>query len=271
MAFGCRFFLVSILILILILILSSCYTPTTMFWKTVFIHPLANALILFVGIFGGNVGLGIAALTVVVKLILSPLSYKATIYQIEQKKLQPLIKKIQSDYPDKTEQSKKMMELYKEHKTNPFAGCLVVLIQLPIIIALYRVILDGAAAFQGALYPFITMPETISAVFLGMNLAEKSIILAILAGVTQFIQMQLSPSFKKDLTDKSAVVGGKPEMAYMMSSMQSSMKYSMPIMMVVLGIVLPGAITLYLVVSNLFTLVQEQIIIKMLEKRGIKV
>lgn len=245
-----------------------------MFWKTVFIHPLANALILFIGIFGGNIGLGIAALTIIVKLILSPLSYKATIYQIEQKKLQPLVKKIQSDYPDKTEQSKKMMELYKEHKTNPFAGCLVVLIQLPIIIALYRVILDGAAAFQGALYPFITMPETISAIFLGMNLAEKSIILAVLAGVTQFIQMKLSPSFKKDpvtAVDLPAQAGGKPVMSDMMSSMQSSMKYSMPIMMVMLGIVLPGAITLYLVVSNLFTLVQEQIIVKMLEKKGIKI
>ncbi len=242
-----------------------------MFWKTVFIHPLANALILFVGIFGGNVGLGIAALTILVKLILAPLSYKATIYQIEQKKLQPLVKKIQSDYPDKAEQSKKLMELYKEHKTNPFAGCLVVLIQLPIIIALYRVILDGAAAFQGALYPFITMPEVIHTMLLGINLAEKSIILAVLAGITQFAQMQLSPSFRKDPDAKPVVIDGKPGMADMMGSMQSSMKYSMPIMMVVLGIVLPGAITLYLVVSNLFTLAQEQIIIRMLEKKGIKV
>lgn len=242
-----------------------------MFWKTVFIHPLANALILFVGIFGGNVGLGIAALTILVKLILAPLSYKATIYQIEQKKLQPLVKKIQSDYPDKAEQSKKLMELYKEHKTNPFAGCLVVLIQLPIIIALYRVIFDGVAAFQGALYPFIAMPEIVHTMFLGINLAEKSIILAIFAGVTQFIQMKFSPSFKKDPQDKPVVVDGKPEMADMMTSMQSSMKYSMPIMMVVLGIILPGAITLYLVVSNLFTFTQEQVIVKMLEKKGIKI
>lgn len=242
-----------------------------MFWKTVFIHPLANALIFLVGIFGGNIGLGIAALTILVKLILAPLSYKATIYQIEQKKIQPLVTKIQADYPDKAEQSKKLMELYKEHKTNPFAGCLVVLIQLPIIIALYRVIYDGVAAFQGALYPFVTMPEVIHTMFLGINLGEKSIVLAVLAGLTQFLQIHFSPSFRKSAESKLAVSDGKPAMGDMMNSMQSSMKYSMPVMMVVLGIVLPGAITLYLVVSNIFTFIQEQIIIKMLEKRGISI
>src|SRR5580704_10130713 len=106
-------------------------------FHTIFYIPLYNALIWLTTGLGGSIGLAVIALTLVVKIILSPLSYSSIKSQIEQKKLQPLMDDIKKKYPDKKEQSEKMMELYKEHKTNPFAGCLLLLLQLPVIIALY--------------------------------------------------------------------------------------------------------------------------------------
>lgn len=239
-------------------------------WKTIFIQPITNLLVFFVGVFGGSVGVGIIALTVLTKLILAPLAAKSIRYQLEQQKLQPLIKKIQAEYKDKKEQSQKMMELYKEHKSNPFAGIIVILIQLPIVIALYQVILRGVGASPDLLYSFIQMPENVSSMFLGIHLAEKSILLGILAGLTQFIQLSISPIQKiQAKNQKPLIPGEKPSPEDMAASMQKSMRYTMPVMIAVISTIIPGAVALYLVVSNLATIAQEQLIARKLKKEGL--
>jgi YidC/Oxa1 family membrane protein insertase len=231
-------------------------------FHTIFTVPLYNALVFLTTLLGGNIGLGVIALTLVVKLVLSPLSHASIKSQIEQKKLQPLVDNLKKQYPDQKEQSAKLMELYKEHKTNPFAGCLLLLLQLPVIIALYRVFLGSATLSGTELYSFVHLPAMIHTVFLGINMSARNIILAILAGLSQFLQMHFSPSMQNvakptNTDDKSAL---------MASSMTTSMKYTMPIMIAFFGYAVPAAVTLYWIISNVFMIAQERYVLRRSKK-----
>lgn len=227
-------------------------------FHTIFFLPLYNALVGLTGLFGGSLGLAVIGLTLLVKLALAPLSHKSIVSQIEQKKLQPLVDDLRKKYPDQKEQSQKLMELYKEHKTNPFAGCLLILLQLPVIIALYRVFLAGSAIVTENLYRFVHAPAVVNTMFLGLDMSSKSIILALLAGVSQFAQMYYSPAMQTpDVKPDTSDMQGA-----MMANMQKSMKYTMPIMIAVFAYAVPGAVALYWIVSNLTMIAQEQFIIR---------
>jgi YidC/Oxa1 family membrane protein insertase len=227
-------------------------------FHTIFYTPLYNALIFLTGAFGGSLGWAVIGLTLVVKIILSPLSHKSIVSQIEQKKLQPLVDELKKKYPDQKEQSAKLMELYKEHKTNPFAGCLLIILQLPVIIALYQVFLAGAAIIPAELYSFIHAPVNVNVMFLGLDMAAKgSIILAVLAGLSQFLQMHLSPAMQSTNTAK---VDSSDMQAKMAATMTSSMKWTMPIMIAVFGYAVPGAVAVYWIVSNIFMIAQERFV-----------
>ncbi len=108
-------------------------------------QPLLNFLILlYIYLPGHDFGVSVIVLTVVVKLILSPTSIKALRSQKKMAEIQPRLSEIQEKYKeDKEKQSRATMELYKEAKVNPFSGCFPLLIQLPILIALYQVFLGG--------------------------------------------------------------------------------------------------------------------------------
>ena len=116
----------------------------TNIWNTVLYEPLLNALAFLVSIVpGGNVGLAVIALTILVKVLLFPLSQKSIESQAKMTILTPEIDKIKKSGASKEEQAKQTFDLYKKHKTNPFSGCLLVLIQIPIIFALYYVFYKG--------------------------------------------------------------------------------------------------------------------------------
>src|SRR3989344_4796034 len=107
-------------------------------WNTVLYQPLLNALAFLVSIIpGGDVGVSVIALTILVKILLFPFSQKSIQNQAAMNILAPELNKIKSNGGSKEEQAKLTFELYKKHKTNPFSGCLLVLIQIPIIFALY--------------------------------------------------------------------------------------------------------------------------------------
>jgi YidC/Oxa1 family membrane protein insertase len=224
-------------------------------FHTIITLPLTNALVFLTSFLWGNIGLGVIALTVIIKVILLPFSYSTTKNQIAIKKIQPLIDDIKKTTPDKTEQTKKIMELYKEHKTNPFSGCLPLIIQLPIIIALYQVFLAGVSIDPNMLYSFVHIPATLSNYLLGIDMASKSIIIALAAGITQYIQLRLSPSFAPSQTTTPAVAGDNQ--AIMMESMQKTMKYALPIMITFFAAAVPAAVALYWVTTNVFTIGQE--------------
>ena len=232
-------------------------------WNTVFYIPLYNALVFLMSIVpGADIGLAVIMLTVVVRLILFPLGKKAVESQIRMNEIQPELQKLKELYPNKEEQAKKTLELYKKYKLNPFSGCLLLLIQLPIIIALYQVFLKGFNFDTSILYSFVHIPELVNDQFLGLiDMHRHSIVLALLAGLTQYFQAVIAArrapapsgikSFQNDLT----------------KSMNMQMKYVFPFVVAFISYSVSAAVALYWVTTNLFTIGQELWIQKKLKKQ----
>lgn len=224
-------------------------------FNTILYQPLLNVLVLlYLYLPGHDFGVAVIILTILTKLIFYPLGVKAIKSQRALSTLQPKIKEIQEKYKeDKEQQTKEIMALYKVEKINPFSGCLPILIQLPVLIALYRVFWFGLKPEQMTLlYSFVPLPGTINPSFLGIiNLAEPNIILAILAGVLQFIQIKKSMPATKIKKDSGVS-----------EHMQKQMQYFMPIFMIVILFRLPSAIGLYWVTTTIFTIVQQYVILK---------
>lgn len=226
-------------------------------FNTILYQPLFNALVLLYNYIPGNdFGIAIIVLTVFIRLILYPLSAKGIKSQKALAEIQPKIKEIQEKHKeDKEKQTKELMELYKKEKINPFSGCLPLLIQLPIIIALYRVFWGGLdPAKLNLLYDFVSFPGKINSIFLGfLNLANPNIFLAILVGIFQFIQIKIISQNQKTSKKK----GGN-----FAEEMQKQMQYFMPLFIVLILWRLPSALGLYFLTTTLFTIVQQYIIVK---------
>lgn len=235
-------------------------------WHTFFFDPVYNGLIFFIDVVpGGDVGLAIIGITVLVKLILLPLSLKASRTQHLMRELEPKLKEIKAKFKDKREeQARAMMDLYKEAGLNPFASILLIFIQIPIIIALYLAVYRGGGVplpdiNVDLLYAFIPSPETVNMLFVGLiDMAGKSWPLALLAGATQFVHAQLS--FPKL---EPRVEGAAPSLKEDFArSMQMQMRYVLPVIIVIVAYTISAAIGLYFVVSNLFAIGQEYFVKK---------
>lgn len=230
-------------------------------WTTIFYQPIYNALIFIINnITVGDVGFGIILLTILVKFILFPLTKKSIRSQILMKRIEPELKKIKKDFPDKQEQAKKTFELYKKFGVNPFSGCLVVLLQLPVIFALYYVFYKGLALESGPLYSFIKNPTQLHTNFLGLvEVHGKSIVLAVLAGVTQFIQGYLAAPVKPKVEIVKEVSSQDPKtfQEQMADSMQMNIRYILPIFITFIAYKISAAVAIYWITSNIFTIVQE--------------
>jgi YidC/Oxa1 family membrane protein insertase len=230
-------------------------------------QPLYNGLIFLIKtIPWADVGVAVVLLTIIVKLILFPLSRKAIVTQRKIKQFNPEINEIKKKYSkDRQEQAKKMFELYKEKGINPFSSFFLILIQLPVIFALYRIFWQsGLPEIQSELvYSFITAPLNIDMVFLGLvDVGIKSWPLALLVGLSTFFQMRLSmPVAPKPKTPGKSL---KDDLA---RSMSVQMRYVFPFLAAFISYSLSGAIALYWLTSNLFTITQELI----LKRRKIKV
>ncbi|OGL96001.1 hypothetical protein A2348_00720 [Candidatus Uhrbacteria bacterium RIFOXYB12_FULL_58_10] len=224
-------------------------------------RPLFNLLIwLYDVIPGADIGFAIIALTVLVKLALWPLTNASLKSQKALQDLQPKLDALKEEHKDDKEKlAKSMMELYSSEKVNPLSSCLPILVQIPILIALYRVLSDGLHVESlSALYSFVANPGAINEMFLGIvNLGERSVPLAVLAGLFQFWQtrMLLARRPPKQVRGKP---GAKDE--EMLASMNQSMMYFMPVMTVVIGASLPGGLTLYWVAINVVSIVQQYMV-----------
>ncbi len=221
-------------------------------WNTALYNPLYNGLIFLIGIMPlTSVGLAVIVLTILVRLAIFPLVHKSIKTQRKMRELEPELKKIRERHKDKQEQAKQTMELYKAHGTNPFSGCLTVLIQLPILIALFFVFRDGFAENAGILYSFVHYPGNISPDFLGVNLQERSYVLAVLVGVSQYFYTTLS------LPKTTPSAGEKTFQEEFARSMNMQMRYIFPVLFVVFSLSIPSAVALYWVTSNMFSIGQE--------------
>ncbi len=192
-----------------------------------------------------------------VKIVLLPLSHKSIESQAQMNILAPELNKIKASGVSKEEQARLTFELYKQHKTNPFSGCLLVLIQIPIIFALYYVFLKGINFESGALYSFIHVPPHINTLFLGLiDITKKSLALAILAGVSQYLQAHYMPKLPAPATS-----GGSSFQESFAKSMHLQMKYIFPFVVAFIAYSISGAVALYWITSNLF-MVGQQLYIK---------
>lgn len=225
----------------------------TNIWNNFLYEPLLNALAFLVSIVpGGDVGLAVILLTILVKIALFPLSQRSIESQKKMNLLAPDIKKIKDSGVSKEEQAKLTFELYKKHKTNPFSGCLLILIQIPIIFALYYVFLKGLNFESGLLYSFIKAPESVNMLFLGvLDLTQKSLLLAVLAGISQFFQAYYMPKPAPSTGD------GKSFQESFAKSMHVQMKYVFPFIVAFIAYSVSGAIALYWVTSNIFAVGQQ--------------
>lgn len=224
------------------------------FFYTILYQPLFNLLIFFYNHlpFGG-LGVSVIIITLIIKFALYPLSKKATKSQKELQDIQPEIKKIQEKYKeDKETQAKKVMEFYKEKKINPFSGILPLFIQLPILIVLLRIFIQGfeSEEISKHLYTFISNPGVIDYMFLGaIDLSSPSVLLAIIAAVGQFLQMKLFVTPKK----KSEGV---------MGNIQTQMLYILPGVTFFILLKLPAVVGIYWIVTVIFSIFQQYLIKK---------
>ena len=236
-------------------------------YNAIIFNPLYNALIGIFTIFPfADAGIAVILLTIIVRLALFPLSKKAVVTQVRMQEINPALKEIKEKYKDNTEeQARRTLALYKEKGVNPFSGVLVLLIQLPIIFALYRIFLH--AGFPNVdtslLYSFVHSPTHINTMFLGLiDITKKSIPLAFLAALSTFFQLKLA-------TKNASAPSGEGEKGFgdnLAQSMQTQMKYVFPVIVFFISYKISGVIALYWLTSNLFTIGQEIIVRRKINK-----
>src|ERR1035437_5975590 len=167
------------------------------FFTAIFYQPIYNVLVFLMTLLPwADAGIIIILVTILVRLILFPLSQKSIRTQLKMKDITPELEALKLKYKnDKQEQAKQTMAFYKQKGVNPFSGFFAILIQFPIIISLYRIFYAGGISKidPSLLYSFVHVPShAVSMVFLGfISLTSKNIIFALLAGITQFFQAQI--------------------------------------------------------------------------------
>ena len=231
-------------------------------FHTILYLPLFNFFVFLYNILPGHdLGLVIFVITLLIRLALYPLTSSSIKAQRSMQELQPKLEEIKRLYPnDKQKQTQATMELYKNNKVNPLASCLPMLVQLPLLIALYLALRDGlASANLGQnLYAFVHNPGLLNPVSLWViNLSKPNVVLAVLAGLAQFWQAK---SLSRQSPPKAAGVGGKDE--NMMAMMNKQMLYFMPFMTALIGLKLPAGLTLYWFFSTALMAIQQIILFK---------
>jgi YidC/Oxa1 family membrane protein insertase len=231
-------------------------------WMTKLLYkPLFNVLVLLYAYIPGNdMGLAIIALTLIIRIILYPSYLNMLKSQRAMKAIQPQIDKLRELHKgDQTRQSQELMKVYKDNKISPFSSCFPMLIQLVILFALYRVFAFGLTPDSlNLLYDwFPSAPEHINNIFLSftgvewlmVDLSKSNLVLAIIAGISQFFQgwymKQFQPAPKEG--------GG------MMKLLTAQMMYVFPVITIFIAMSLPSALALYWIATTVFTVFQQYI------------
>lgn len=240
---------------------------------------------------GGDFGVSVVIFTILIRLLLWPLVKKQLHQTKAIRKMQPELKKLREKYKDnKQAQGLAMMELYKKHNISPFGSIGILLIQLPILIGIYRVVQifvlnrDELGRFTygfmenlPVVKELIANPENFNQNFLGLiDLTQHAIsengfaiglvILALIAaGLQYFLSKQMSPNedSKKRLRDvlSEAGQGKEADQAEVNAIVMRKMMKFMPVMLFFIMISLPGALALYLATSNAVAYIQNKMIL----------
>lgn len=215
---------------------------STGFWSEYVVWPLVSLITMFKELLG-TYGYGIVAVTIIIRLVLLPLMIKQTQSSKKMQEVQPELNALKEKYKSKdaVTQEKYRTEMQKvmsERKINPVAGCLPVLVQMPILIGFYH-----------AISRMNNTPEIDLGSILWFELAQPSITLAVIAGLMQFVVLRTGPAM------------ANPQMKMMM--------YIMPVFIVVIGIILPAALSLYWVIGNFISIIQNYFIYKPFKKEEV--
>jgi len=232
------------------------------FFKTIVYIPLYNFLVLLLNVSWIDIGIATVILTILVKIILYPLSKKALVTQLKMKEKEGELNAIKEKYKDSQEQALKIMEFYRTNKINPFSSIFTVFIQIPIIYSLYYIFSRSGLPMvnHDLLYSFIKAPEQISALFLGFwDITKKSAVLAVLAGLSSFLQMHFASQSASN-NDKTA--GNSEDFS---TIMMKQMKFTMPVIVFLISWRISGVIALYWLVSNLLGIAQDLYIRKQMK------
>ena len=218
--------------------------------KTILYTPLFNLLVFFSWLVPGHsVGWAIILLTIVVRIILWAPNNKALKSQLYMRSHQDELKKITEKYDNPQERAQAQMAYYKAHGINPMAGCLPMLIQLPILYVLYLVFMAGLRDIRpDLLYSFTPHLDTVNAHFLGINLAGKDrFFLPVVAALLQYVQTRYSYKIMPVSTAKN-----DPS-----AMMTKQMMYLFPAMTYFIGSTLPAGLSLYWATTTLFQIGQQ--------------
>ncbi|HLS22726.1 MAG TPA: YidC family membrane integrase SpoIIIJ [Pseudogracilibacillus sp.] len=222
-----------------LLLLSGCTevnqpidAESTGIWNEYFVYPLSLLIKFFADLFNGSYGLAIVVVTIIIRVLLLPLMIKQIKSTQAMQEVQPEIKALQEKYSSKdakTQQKlqEETMKLFQERGVNPFAGCLPIFVQMPILIAMYHAIMRTFEIREG--------------VFLWFELGSPDYILPLIAGGATFLQQKLMMS-------SNSAAANNPQMTMML--------YMMPIMITVIAFFFPSALALYWVVGNIFMVAQ---------------
>lgn len=233
----------------LVVLLSGCgntnLTPvnaeSTGIWNTWVIYPFSRFIKFIANSFNGNYGLAIVIVTVIIRTLLLPLNIKQLKSSRGMQEIQPKMKELQKKYSSKDQKTQQQlqqetMKLFKENGVNPLAGCLPIIVQMPILFGIYQAIMRTEEIKQGS--------------FLWFQLGTPDYILPLIAGAATFLQQKLMMA--------GSTAPQNPQMQVML--------YVMPIMITVMAFFFPSALALYWVVGNLFMVGQTLLVNKPMMK-----
>jgi YidC/Oxa1 family membrane protein insertase len=227
------------------------------FFTIVLYQPLFNLLFFLAWLVPGHsIGWAIILVTLLVRVLLLPSSIKMLHEQARMRALQPKLEALKNEHgSNKEAHSKAVMELYAAEKVSPLGGCLPMLVQLPILLVLYRVFIHGLAGTDTAslLYSFTPHLASINTHWLGLDISKpEKFIIPILAAGLQYLQtnqmMKLQPT---------PVSTGKKDEGDVAQMMNKQMMVIAPLMTYFITFRLPAALGLYWVATNLFMVLQQ--------------
>lgn len=219
-------------------------SPITHFFERIIVFLYSNVF--------ANYGVAIILLTIIVRLLLVPLSITQTRSMVKMQKLQPELKELQKKYKDdKQRLQQETMEFYKKNNVNPIAGCLPLLLQMPVFFALFQALRNPSEIVTGVLGEFtINGAVNPNYNFLWMNLNERDpyYILVILMVGTMFLSMKMTTADSK----------------------QSKIMYIMPVVFGVISFTFPSGILVYWVTTNIWSIGQQWVVSKIVTRRSVR-
>lgn len=237
-------------------------------------RPLFNGLILLYEFLPGrDLGLAIVVLTVLVRLVLAPLLMRQFRSQRKLSALQPQLGEIRKATADRAEQSRRTLALYRHHGVSPASGCLPMLVQLPVLWAMYIVLQRGLdASSLAALYAFVPHPGTLNPTAFGflhlgqpavqrvagsLGFAVPAVVLAALTGLVSYWQIRLTPGVRGHTIAEDTAPA--EQLAHRMNR---QMLLVMPLMTTYFALVFPAGLSLYWFVTTLFAVVQQWVLLR---------